>query len=185
MMFRRHCEHSEAIHATVQAYPESAMSFADIEVTTIDGAPRKIGDYAGKVLLIVNVASKCGFTPQYAGLEALEKQFSARGFEVLGFPCDQFGHQEPGDEAEIKSFCALTYDVTFPMFAKIEVNGEGAHPLYRFLKKQAPGLLGTEAIKWNFTKFLVGRDGKVLKRYAPTDKPESLAGDIEKALGKA
>ena len=161
------------------------MSFADIEVTTIDGAPRKIGDYAGKVLLIVNVASKCGFTPQYAGLEALEKQFSARGFEVLGFPCDQFGHQEPGDEAEIKSFCTLTYDVTFPMFAKIEVNGEGAHPLYRFLKKQAPGLLGTEAIKWNFTKFLVGRDGKVLKRYAPTDKPESLAGDIEKALGKA
>jgi glutathione peroxidase len=169
--------------ALMSAHPESAMSFADIEVTTIDGAPRKIGDYAGKVLLIVNVASKCGFTPQYAGLEALEKQFSARGFEVLGFPCDQFGHQEPGDEAEIKSFCALTYDVTFPMFAKVEVNGEGAHPLYRFLKKQAPGLLGTEAIKWNFTKFLVGRDGKVLKRYAPTDKPESLAGDIEKALG--
>ena len=158
-------------------------SFADIEVTTIDGAPRKIGDYAGKVLLIVNVASKCGFTPQYAGLEALEKRFSARGFEVLGFPCDQFGHQEPGDEAEIKSFCTLKYDVTFPMFAKIEVNGEGAHPLYRFLKKQAPGLLGTEAIKWNFTKFLVGRDGKVLKRHGSNEKPEDLADDIEKALG--
>ncbi len=157
-------------------------SFADIEVTTIDGAPRKMGEYAGKVLLIVNVASKCGFTPQYTGLEALERRFSAQGFEVLGFPCDQFGHQEPGDEAEIRSFCTLKYDVTFPMFGKIDVNGDGAHPLYRALKKQAPGLLGTEAIKWNFTKFLVGRDGKVLKRYAPTDKPEDLAGDIEKAL---
>jgi glutathione peroxidase len=165
-------------------HKEAGMSsLADIEVTTIDGAPRKIGDYAGKVLLIVNVASKCGFTPQYSGLEALERRFSAQGFEVLGFPCDQFGHQEPGDEAEIKSFCALKYDVTFPMFAKIEVNGDGAHPLYRILKKQAPGLLGTEAIKWNFTKFLVGRDGNALKRYAPTDKPEDLAGDIEKALG--
>ncbi len=155
---------------------------ADIQVTTLDGAPQKIGDYAGKVLLIVNVASKCGFTPQYTGLEALQRRFGERGFDVLGFPCDQFGHQEPGDAEEIKSFCSLTYDVTFPMFAKIEVNGDGAHPLYRQLKKQAPGLLGTEAIKWNFTKFLVGRDGKVLKRYAPTDKPESLAGDIEKAL---
>jgi glutathione peroxidase len=156
---------------------------AEIEVKTIDGAPRKLADYAGKVLLIVNVASKCGFTPQYTGLEALERRFAAKGFEVLGFPCDQFGHQEPGDEAEIKNFCALKYDVTFPMFAKIEVNGDGAHPLYRYLKKQAPGLLGTEAVKWNFTKFLVGRNGKVLKRYAPTDKPEDLAGDIEKALG--
>ena len=113
-------------------------SFADIEVTTIDGAPRKIGDYAGKVLLIVNVASKCGFTPQYAGLEALERRFSARGFEVLGFPCDQFGHQEPGDEAEIKSFCALKYDVTFPMFGKIEVNGDGAHPLYPLSEETGP-----------------------------------------------
>jgi glutathione peroxidase len=158
-------------------------AFAEIEATTIDGASQKLAEYDGKVLLIVNVASKCGFTPQYTGLEALHRRFASQGFEVLGFPCDQFGHQEPGDAAEIKSFCALKYDVTFPLFAKIEVNGEGAHPLYRLLKKEAPGLLGTEAIKWNFTKFLVGRDGKVLKRYAPTDKPEDLAGDIEKALG--
>jgi glutathione peroxidase len=164
--------------------PEAAMSeFAEIQIETIDGAQQKLGDYAGKVLLIVNVASKCGFTPQYTGLEALQRRFSARGFEVLGFPCDQFGHQEPGDEAEIKNFCTLKYDVTFPLFAKIEVNGEHAHPLYRFLKKQAPGLLGTEGIKWNFSKFLVDRDGKVLKRYAPTEKPEDIAGDIEKALG--
>jgi glutathione peroxidase len=142
-----------------------------------------MGDYCGKVLLVVNVASKCGFTPQYTGLEELQRRFSARGFDVLGFPCDQFGHQEPGDAAEIKSFCTLNYDVSFPLFAKIEVNGEGAHPLYRLLKKQAPGLLGTEGIKWNFTKFLVGRDGKVLKRYAPNDKPERIADDIDKALG--
>ena len=146
--------------------------------------PAGDGRYAGKVLLIVNVASKCGFTPQYAGLEALQRRFAERGFDVLGFPCDQFGHQEPGNADEIKNFCSLTYDVTFPMFAKVEVNGEGAHPLYRLLKKQAPGLLGTEAIKWNFTKFLVGRDGKVVKRYAPTDKPEALAGDVEMALAK-
>jgi glutathione peroxidase len=156
--------------------------FAELEVQTIDGETRTLRDYAGKALLIVNVASKCGFTPQYAGLEALQKQFGPRGFEVLGFPCDQFGHQEPGDEAEIKSFCTLNYGVSFPMFAKIEVNGPGAHPLYRALKKAAPGLLGTEAIKWNFTKFLVGRDGRVLKRYAPNDKPEAIAADIEKAL---
>jgi glutathione peroxidase len=156
---------------------------ADIQVTTLDGKPQTLSDYAGKVLLVVNVASKCGFTPQYAGLEALQRRFAERGFDVLGFPCDQFGHQEPGNAEEIANFCSLTYDVTFPMFSKIEVNGEGAHPLYRLLKKQAPGLLGTEAIKWNFTKFLVGRDGTVVKRYAPTDKPEALAGDIEKALG--
>ena len=157
--------------------------FAEIKVRTIDGSDRTMADFGGRVLLIVNVASKCGFTPQYAGLEALHQRFSARGFDVLGFPCDQFGHQEPGDEAEIKNFCALNYGVTFPMFAKIEVNGDSAHPLYRALKKAAPGLLGTEAIKWNFTKFLVGRDGKVLRRYAPNDKPEQIAGDIEKALG--
>lgn len=156
--------------------------FADIEIRAIDGETRKMGDFAGKVLLIVNVASKCGFTPQYSGLEALQERFAPRGFEVMGFPCDQFGHQEPGGEAEIKSFCTLNYGVTFPMFAKIEVNGAGAHPLYRALKKAAPGLLGTEAIKWNFTKFLIGRDGKVLKRYAPNDKPEDIVGDIEKAL---
>lgn len=156
--------------------------FGEIEIRSIDGAARTLADYAGKVLLIVNVASKCGFTPQYTGLEALEKRFSARGFDVLGFPCDQFGHQEPGDEAEIQNFCTLNYGVTFPMFAKIEVNGANAHPLYRHLKKAAPGLLGTEAIKWNFTKFLVGRDGAVVKRYAPNDKPEDIAADIEQAL---
>jgi glutathione peroxidase len=156
---------------------------SQIGVRSIDGTARKMVEFDGKVLLIVNVASKCGFTPQYEGLEALQKRFAARGFDVLGFPCDQFGHQEPGDEAEIKNFCALNYGVTFPMFAKIEVNGDNAHPLYRALKKAAPGLLGTEAIKWNFTKFLVGRDGRVLKRYAPNDKPEAIAGDIEKALG--
>jgi glutathione peroxidase len=134
------------------------------------------------VLLIVNVASKCGFTPQYTGLEALYRKFSGRGFEVLGFPCDQFGHQEPGDEAEIKKFCSLTYDVTFPMFAKIKVNGGDADPLYRYLKEARPGLLGLEAIKWNFTKFLVGKNGEPIKRYAPADKPESLAADVEAAL---
>jgi glutathione peroxidase len=157
-------------------------AFSEIEVKTIDGAVKKMADFGGKVLLIVNVASKCGFTPQYAGLEALQQHFSARGFDVLGFPCDQFGHQEPGDEAEIKGFCALNYGVTFPMFAKVEVNGDGAHPLYRHLKKAAPGLLGTESIKWNFTKFLVGRGGEVLRRYAPNDKPEAIAGDIDMVL---
>jgi glutathione peroxidase len=154
----------------------------DIALTTLDGDGRALGDYAGKVLLVVNVASKCGFTPQYTGLEALYRRFAPRGFEVLGFPCDQFGHQEPGDEAEIKSFCSTRYEVSFPMFAKTEVNGAEAHPLYRELKRAAPGLLGTEAIKWNFTKFLVGRDGEVLRRYAPTDTPESFARDIEAAL---
>ena len=154
-----------------------------ISLTTIDGESRTLADYAGKALLIVNVASKCGFTPQYSGLEELQRQFGPRGFAVLGFPCDQFGHQEPGDEAEIKNFCALKYDVSFPMFAKVEVNGANAHPLFAALKQAAPGLLGTQAIKWNFTKFLVGRDGEVRRRYAPNDAPASLAGDIEAALG--
>ncbi|MCI4679819.1 glutathione peroxidase [Rhodoblastus acidophilus] len=157
--------------------------FSEIDVRSIDGQAKRMADFDGKVLLIVNVASKCGFTPQYAGLEALQQRFAGRGFDVLGFPCDQFGHQEPGDEAEIRNFCTLNYGVTFPMFAKIEVNGDNAHPLYRHLKKAAPGLLGTESIKWNFTKFLVGRDGKVVKRYAPNDKPEDIVGDIEKSLG--
>ena len=132
---------------------------------------------------VVNVASKCGFTPQYEGLEALYRKLAPRGFAVLGFPCDQFGHQEPGDEAEIRSFCSLNYGVTFPLFAKIDVNGDGAHPLYRHLKKAAPGLLGSEAIKWNFTKFLVDREGHVVKRYAPTDKPESIEKDIVALAG--
>jgi len=154
----------------------------DIEVKTIDGKTAKLAKYAGKTLLVVNVASKCGFTPQYAGLEALWRKYKDRGLVVLGFPCDQFGHQEPGDEEEIKSFCSLKYDVTFPMFAKVDVNGENAHPLYRHLKKAAPGLLGTEAIKWNFTKFLVSPNGETVTRFAPNDTPESLEKDVEKAL---
>ncbi len=160
------------------------MSLYDIEVKTIKAEPRRLKDYAGKTMLVVNVASHCGFTPQYKGLEALYQQYKDRGLVVLGFPCDQFGHQEPGDEAEIAQFCSLTYDVTFPMFSKVEVNGDGAHPLFRTLKKEAPGLLGTEAIKWNFTKFLIGPDGKVLKRYGPRDEPASISADIEKALPK-
>jgi glutathione peroxidase len=152
------------------------------EAKTIDGKTQKLADYKGKALLIVNVASKCGFTPQYTGLEALYRKHKEEGFAVLGFPCDQFGHQEPGDEAEIKSFCSLHYDVSFPLFAKIEVNGEDAHPLYKFLKSERTGLLGSEAIKWNFTKFLVDKQGNVVKRYAPQDKPESLEKDLEPLL---
>jgi glutathione peroxidase len=158
------------------------MTLFDIEATTIDGATKKLGDYAGKVMLIVNVASRCGFTPQYAGLEALYRKFADRGLVVLGFPCNQFGAQEPGSEKEIASFCSSTYDVTFPMFAKIDVNGEKAHPLYRLLKHDAPGILGSEAIKWNFTKFLVDREGHVVKRYASTDTPDQIAKDIEGLL---
>lgn len=154
----------------------------DFTATDIDGQARPLGDYRGKALLIVNVASQCGFTPQYTGLEKLQRDYGDRGFDVLGFPCDQFGHQEPGDEAEIKNFCSLNYDVTFPLFAKIDVNGDAAHPLWKWLKDEKGGFLGIDAIKWNFTKFLVGRDGNVLKRYAPNDKPESIAKDIEAAL---
>ena len=154
----------------------------DFSAKTIDGEERPLDQYRGHPLLIVNVASKCGFTPQYAGLEALYQKYHAKGFEVLGFPCDQFGHQEPGDEAAIKNFCSLTYGVSFPMFAKIKVNGDDAHPLYRFLKDAKPGVLGLEGIKWNFTKFLIGKDGLPVKRYAPSDKPESIAADIEAVL---
>lgn len=154
----------------------------EIEILTIDGRTQKLGDYAGKVLLIINVASKCGFTPQYEGLEALYRAYKDKGFVVLGFPCNQFGHQEPGGEAAIASFCKSSYGVTFPLFSKIEVNGENAHPLYRLLKSQAPGALGTEAIKWNFTKFLVDRNGRVIKRYASMDRPDSIAKDIESLL---
>jgi glutathione peroxidase len=156
---------------------------SDIPLTTIDGDARRLKDFAGQALLIVNVASQCGFTPQYAGLEALHRRFNARGFAVLAFPCNQFGHQEPGDEVQIRAFCADKYDVTFPMFAKIEVNGANAHPLFKALKQEARGLLGTQAIKWNFTKFLVDRAHRALRRYAPSDKPETLAKDIEAALG--
>ncbi|MBU3890554.1 glutathione peroxidase [Methylosinus sp. KRF6] len=157
----------------------------EFEARRLDGESVSLSDWAGKVLLIVNVASKCGFTPQYEGLEALWRTYRDRGFAVLGFPCDQFGHQEPGDEAAIGAFCSMRYDVTFPLFAKIEVNGGNAHPLYRFLKSLAPGLLGTQAIKWNFTKFLVDRQGRVVKRYAPTVEPQAIAADIEKHLAEA
>ncbi|GAO40878.1 glutathione peroxidase [Sphingomonas changbaiensis NBRC 104936] len=154
----------------------------DFHVRTPGGGTERLADHAGKVLLIVNVASKCGFTPQYAGLEALYRKYKDRGFEVLGFPCNQFGSQEPGNAEEIASFCSLTYDVTFPVFAKIEVNGPAADPLYEWLKKAAPGLMGLSSIKWNFTKFLVDRSGKVVRRYAPTTKPEDIEADIEKLL---
>ena len=153
----------------------------DFTATDIDGAATPLSTWNGDVLLITNVASKCGFTPQYEGLEALHRDFADRGFEVLGFPCDQFAHQEPGNEEEIKNFCSLTYDVTFPMFSKIDVNGPNAHPLYEWLKDQRSGLLGGR-IKWNFTKFLIGRDGQVIKRYAPTTKPEQIRSDIDAAL---
>jgi glutathione peroxidase len=159
------------------------MTVYDFSARSIDGVDVPLARYRGHPLLIVNVASKCGFTPQYAGLEALYRKFQGRGLEILGFPCDQFGHQEPGSEADIKSFCSLTYEVTFPLFAKIEVNGKDTHPLYQYLKEARPGILGLEAVKWNFTKFLVGRDGVPLKRYAPADKPESLESAVEAALG--
>ena len=154
----------------------------DFTATDIDGQSRSLDEYRGNVLLIVNVASQCGFTPQYTGLEKLWRDYGSQGLVVLGFPCDQFGHQEPGDEAEIKNFCSLNYDVTFPMFAKIDVNGDNAHPLWKWLKDEKGGFLGIDAIKWNFSKFLVGRDGKVLKRYAPTEEPKALATDVEAAL---
>jgi glutathione peroxidase len=158
------------------------MSLYEQSARTIDGEDQRLDTYAGKVLLIVNVASRCGFTPQYTGLEALWRKYGDRGFAVLGFPCDQFAHQEPGDEAEIKRFCSTKYEVTFPLFSKVEVNGPGTHPLYRELKSAAPGLLGSESIKWNFTKFLVDRNGKVVKRYGSMDTPESIAKDIEALL---
>jgi glutathione peroxidase len=153
----------------------------DFVARDIDGNEVPLSKFQGDALLVVNVASKCGFTPQYKGLEALQRQYHDKGFEVLGFPCDQFGHQEPGDEAEIKNFCSLTYDVSFPMFAKIDVNGDNAHPLYKYLKSEKSGLLGS-SIKWNFTKFLIDRGGRVVARHAPTTKPESLIKEIEALL---
>ena len=158
------------------------MNVFDFEARSIDGGERSLDAYRGKVLLIVNVASKCGFTPQYAGLEAMYRKLHDRGFEILGFPCDQFGHQEPGDESAIRQFCSTTYDVTFPMFAKIEVNGPNTHPLYQHLKHASKGILGTEAIKWNFTKFLVDREGRVVKRYGSVDTPEKIEQDVERLL---
>jgi glutathione peroxidase len=154
----------------------------DFDALQIDGSAVPLAQYKGRAMLIVNTASACGFTPQFAGLEALHQQYGAKGLVVLGFPCNQFGAQDAGSNGEIAEFCQLNYGVSFPMMAKIEVNGAGAHPLYQWLCKEAPGLLGSKAIKWNFTKFLVGKDGQVLKRYAPTDTPASLAKDIEAAL---
>jgi glutathione peroxidase len=153
----------------------------DFTATTIDGAEKSLAEFRGQVLLVVNTASQCGYTPQYSGLERLYRTYSDQGFSVLGFPCDQFGHQEPGDEKEIANFCSTIYHVTFPMFAKIHVNGRRAHPLYTWLQRERTGVLG-ERIKWNFTKFLIGRDGKVLGRYAPKHTPEKLADKVEQAL---
>ncbi len=154
----------------------------DFSARTLAGTEAALSDHAGKVLLIVNTASKCGFTPQYAGLQKLHEKYHDQGLVVMGFPCNQFGQQEPGDEQDITRFCETSYGLGFPMFAKVEVNGSGAHPLFRHLKAAAPGLLGSEAIKWNFTKFLVGRDGAVFKRYAPQTSPEDLQEDIERLL---
>ena len=158
------------------------MNVHDYSARTIDGEDRKLSDYRGQVMVIVNTASKCGFTPQYEGLEKVFREFRDKGLVVLGFPCDQFGHQEPGDENEIKNFCSLKYDVSFPMFSKVDVNGDHAHPLFEDLKNEAPGLLGSRGIKWNFTKFLVDKSGQVVKRYGSMDKPESIVKDIEKLL---
>ncbi len=157
-------------------------SIYDIEVESIGGEKRKLGEYKDQVMLIVNTASQCGFTPQYEGLENLHKKFKDQGLVVLGFPCNQFGQQEPGSAEDIQSFCQVNYGVSFPMHTKVDVNGQSAHPLFQHLKKAQKGVLGTEAIKWNFTKFLVNKNGEVVDRYAPNTKPEDMAGDIEKLL---
>lgn len=156
---------------------------SDFQLTAIDGSPMSLAQFAGKVVLVVNVASQCGFTPQYKGLEKLWRTHRDAGLVIVGCPCDQFGHQEPGDEADIAQFCSLTYDVTFPLSAKLEVNGPGAHPLWQWMQTEKPGLLGTTGIKWNFTKFLIGRDGAVAKRFAPNDTPEGIEAAIVRALG--
>jgi glutathione peroxidase len=158
------------------------MGLYDLSAKAIDGSERKLADYRGKLMLVVNVASKCGFTPQYEGLEALWQKYRDQGLVILGFPCDQFGHQEPGNEEQIQSFCSTTYGVSFPMFAKVDVNGANTHPVYEHLKQEAPGLLGTTSVKWNFTKFLVDRDGQVVKRYASTDTPKKIEAEISERL---
>ena len=158
------------------------QSISDFEAIDISGHKLPLADLAGKVVLIVNTASQCGFTPQFTGLEKLWQTYRDRGLVILGFPSNEFGHQDPGSNAEIASFCQLNHGVSFPMMAKVEVNGAGAHPIYRWLKAGAPGLLGSQSVKWNFTKFLVGRDGQVVRRYAPQDKPEKLGADIEALL---
>jgi len=156
-------------------------NLSDFKATGIDGVEVDLGAYDGEVVLIVNTASQCGFTPQYQGLQKLQDDFAGLGFTVLGFPCDQFGHQEPGDDAEIQGFCERNFGVTFPLFSKVDVNGADAHPLFKWLRSEKGGLLGNR-VKWNFTKFLVGRDGRVIARYAPTTKPEKIVGDLEKTL---
>ena len=161
----------------------SDTTLFNFSATSIRGDKADFSAQRGKVFLVVNTASECGFTPQFAGLEQLWKDYQARGLVVVGFPCNQFGRQDPGDNTQIENFCQANYGVSFPMMAKIEVNGSGADPLWKWLKSEAPGVLGTEAIKWNFTKFLVGKDGKVIKRYAPNDDPANLRPDIEAALG--
>ena len=161
----------------------AASSIYDFEALSIDGRPAHLSSQRGKVLLIVNTASRCGFTPQFGGLEKLWEDYRGRGLVVVGFPSNEFGAQDPGSNDEIAGFCQRNYGVSFPMMAKVEVNGAGAHPLFRWLKSEAPGLLGSQGIKWNFTKFLVGRDGQVVRRYAPQDAPAKLASDIEAALG--
>jgi glutathione peroxidase len=157
--------------------------FVEFSAVDIDGHTRSMAEFAGHVVLVINVASRCGLTPQYAGLEALWRRYREQGLVVLGFPCDQFGHQEPEDEAGIRAFCSLNYGVSFPMFAKVQVNGPGAHPLWQWLTARKRGVLGTRAVKWNFSKFLLGRDGQVLERYGPRTRPQALAADIERALG--
>lgn len=168
---------------TTPALAQSDAPIYDFSLKTLDGKPTTLADYRGKVLLIVNVASQCGFTPQYSGLETLYRKYHARGVEVLGFPCNQFGGQEPGTPAEIRDFCSTTYNVTFPLFAKIDVNGKNTDPLYQWLKAQAKGVLGTEAIKWNFTKFLVDAEGAVVDRYGSSTTPEELDPIIAKMVG--
>lgn len=158
------------------------QTFYDFTIEDMSLNPLNLSQYKGKVVLVVNVASKCGFTPQYKGLESIYREFKDQGFVILGFPCNQFGAQEPGNNQQIQEFCSLTYDVTFPVMAKIDVNGDKSSPVYSWLKKSAPGILGTEAIKWNFTKFLISKDGKVLQRYAPQTEPKEIALDIQKAL---
>lgn len=159
-----------------------SQSVHEFKAKTIDGKEVSLSDYKGKTLLIVNVASKCGFTPQYKDLEEIYREYKGQGLEILAFPCNQFGSQEPGDENEIKNFCSLSYDVTFPMFAKVDVNGDNAHPLYNYLKESLPGILGTKAVKWNFTKFLVDKNGTPVERFAPNDKPKDLLEKIKKIL---
>ncbi len=162
--------------------PTPTQTIYDFEAKSISGKDIALSDFKGQVMLIVNTASKCGFTPQFGGLEALHKTYAGKGLAVLGFPCNQFGSQDPGADGEIAAFCQVNYGVSFPMMSKIDVNGSAAHPLYQWLSAEAPGLLGSKSIKWNFTKFLVGKDGQVIKRYAPTDKPADLAKDVEAAL---